>query len=675
MKYFVCFLASIIFIISCTGNDEKVRSDSKLDYYFEEVYNNDLSKNQKLEYLDSAKTIVNLMSDTDSLKIKNVFKVANRYYALLDYDNYLKQSKRVMSLCELQKDSLGIAKAEYYIGDYYFFTSKNDSAYYYYLKAEKKYDKLSDKYNQAKTMLHIAYVLLYEKDFLGSEAQTIKVLKIANSIQEQVLIYECYDNLGRALAGQKNYDKSLEYYFKALQQIGKMGKDVNSPLYETQILNNIGHVYLSQNLFDKALVFYKKALANKKIKELHPALYASVLDYYAYAHFKLHRKDALGDFKEALKIRDSVNDVAGKIKSRIHLAEYYLEGKDSLEAMKLNQKAYDLAKVSHYNKEVLTTLDFFTRIDPDNGLKYAKEYITLSDSLQDQERNTRNKLARIEYETDEIIVEKDKISSQKEKIMYGSLIIAFFGVMLFIIFYQRNKQKQLLLVQEQQQANEEIYQLMLEQQSKLDNVRSFEKKRIARELHDGVMNKLASTRLNLFILNKKTDSETIQKCLTHINEIQNIEKEVRGISHELSNESLFHNQNNFNAILEELCEEQETIYGTKCLREIDQNILWDTVSASIKMNLYRIIQEAMNNCNKYAKAKTLFIKVSLLGNQLTLMIKDDGVGFNVNKVKKGIGLNNIKERASNIGGQFKIFSEIGTGTTLLIKINLAASHE
>ena len=54
--------------------------------------------------------------------------------------------------------------------------------------------------------------------------------------------------------------------------------------------------------------------------------------------------------------------------------------------------------VQHTLYEVirLTTLDFFTRIDPDNGLKYAKEYITLSDSLQDQERNTRNKLARIE---------------------------------------------------------------------------------------------------------------------------------------------------------------------------------------------------------------------------------------------------------------------------------------
>ncbi|AWM13557.1 ATP-binding protein [Flavobacterium sediminis] len=674
MKYFVGFLASVIFIISCTGNDKRVRSDSKLDYYFQEVYNNDLSKNQKLSYLDSAKNIVDLMSDKDSLKVKNVFKVANRYYALLEYDNYLIESRKALSLSKLQDDSLGIAKGNYYIGDYYFFTSKNDSAYYYYLKAEKKYNKLNDKYNLAKTMLHIAYVLLYEKDFLGSEAQTIKVLNIAKELRDQGLIYECYVNLGSSLAGLKNYEKSLEYHFKALKQTDNLQKDIYTPLYKAQVLNNIGYVYLIQNKFDKALEYYSVALKNEKVREIHPVLYSSILDYYAYSNFKLNNDNALKDFNNALKIRDSINDTAGKIKSRTHLSEYYLGQKDTVKAWQLNEEAYKLAKASRYNIEVLTTLDFFTQIDPKNGLKYAKEYIRLSDSLQDMERNTRNKLARIKYETDEILSEKEKISSEKNTILYGALAITFFGVLLFIIFYQRNKQKQLLLTQEQQQANEEIYQLMLEQQSKLDNARSFEKKRIARELHDGVMNKLASTRLNLFILNKKTDPETIQKCLAYINEIQNIEKEVRGISHELSNESLFHNQNNFNAILEELCEEQETVFGTKCIREIDQNITWDTISASVKMNLYRIIQEAMNNCNKYAKAKTLFIKVSLVDNELKLLIKDDGIGFNTDKVKKGIGLKNIKERTDNIDGQFKIFSEIGTGTTLLIKINLAANH-
>ena len=61
--------------------------------------------------------------------------------------------------------------------------------------------------------------MLYENDFLGSEIQTIRALKLANEIEDKVLIYECYDNLGRVLKGQKNYNKALNYYFKSLEQI------------------------------------------------------------------------------------------------------------------------------------------------------------------------------------------------------------------------------------------------------------------------------------------------------------------------------------------------------------------------------------------------------------------------------------------------------------------------
>ena len=75
---------------------------------------------------------------------------------------------------------------------------------------------------------------------------------------------------------------------------------------------------------------------------------------------------------------------------------------------------------------------------------------------------------------------------------------------------------------------------MLAQKAKEDEARQTEKKRIARELHDGIMNKLSSTRLNLAILSKKTDTETIQKCLTYINQINQIETDIRNISHDLN---------------------------------------------------------------------------------------------------------------------------------------------
>ena len=660
------FFILIIIFISCNKNEDNFRDD-KIDYHFEEVYNGSLNKETKLKHLDSASYIVSKQKDTDSIKIKNTFKIANRYYTLLEYQKYFQVSKEALNLSIKQKDTLNIAKSEYYIGDYYFFTSKNDSAYYYYLKAEKKYNKLNDKFNLAKTLLHIAYVLLYERDYLGSEAQTIKVLNIANEINDPGLIYECYVNLGSSLSGLKNYEKALVYHIKALNQIEVLENDIYTPLYKAQVLNNIGYVYINLNQYTNALKYYSKALEIKNFKQLHPILYSSVLSYSSYSKYKLNDKSAILGLQETLKIRDSINDLAGKIKSRIHLTEYYLKEKDTLKALQLNNQAYDLAKKANYNKEVLLTLDMYTKLEPKNGLKYAKEYIKISDSLQEQERNTRNKLARIEYETDEIIQEKELLSNQKSLVVIVSAILLFISALLYIILYQRSKQKELVFAQEQQTANEEIYRLMINQQLKADEIRNSEKNRIAKDLHDGIMNKLTSTRLNLFVLSKKRDEETIKNCIGYINDIQNIEKEIRLIAHELNND-IFEQKNSFKSILKELFQNQNKLFLAKCEFHLDENILWDKIDASVKMNLYRIIQEAFNNCNKYANALKIDVNIYKNGEKnIVLLIKDNGIGFSVNKNKKGIGIENMSDRAKSIGGSFIIESKINKGTTILIE--------
>lgn len=664
MKY-LFFFSFIVIFFSCNRKKD-LHNASDLSTHFEEAYNLNLSVEDRLKHVDSANYLVESQLDSDSLKLKNVFKVANRYFTLLEYEKYFKVSKKALQLSKVKKDTLQIAKAEYYLGDYYFFKSKNDSAYYYYLNAEKKYKNSDDKYNFAVTTLHLARVLLFEKDFLGSEIQTINALKIANELKEEALVYECYDNLGRALLGQKSFEKSLEYYNKSLLQINRIQENISAPLFKAQSLNNIGNVYLNLEQFELAKDKFQLGLEIVELKELHPSLFSSLLDHYAYTNFKL-KKDAISDFNTALKIRDSINDIAGKINSRIHLTEYYLEKKDTLKAKALNQEAYTLAKESNYNKEVLTTLDFFTKIEPKKGLQYAKEYIKLSDSLQNVERATRNKLARIEFETDEIILEKELVSDQNKLLIYITISLMVFGVLFYIIFSLRAKERVLLLKQKQQKANEEIYNLMLDQQIKINEVRNFEKDRIAKELHDGVMNKLASTRLNLYILQRRRDDKTIEKCIEHINEIQNIEKEVRSIAHELNNE-VFNNSNNFKSILEELIQEQNKLFSTYCDLKIQDEINWESIDTKIKMNIFRIVQEALNNINKYAKATKAVITIKSDNAALFLSIEDNGIGFNIAKTKKGIGLKNMKERAHALKGNLIVNSVKNQGTTIILKI-------
>jgi len=665
----VVFLLGIFILFGCNSNENKPIIQKKLDKYFDYGSNTNFEREIRLIYIDSARNLIQKSSNNDSIQIKNYFKVANRYFGILEYEKYKELTSRILEISKLNNDSLNIAKAEYYLGDYYFSTSKKDSAYYYYLSSEKKYKKLNDKPNLARATLHKTYVLIYEKDFLGSETETIKVLNIAKKIKDQELIYECFVNLGTSLAGLGNYEKALEYHQKSLLQIKNVDEDAYKPIFKAQTLNNIGFVYLNIKKYKEASQIFLEGLKINNLREIQPVIYTSLLDNYAYSRFKINNNEGLKDFITALKISDEIKDIYGKINSRIHLTEYYLSKKDTLKALQLNDEANLLAKESNYNKEVLTTLDFYTKLKPKEGLTYAKEYIKLSDSLQQQERLTRNKLARIEFETDEIIVEKEAISNQIKVILISSLLVFSFGILFYIILFQRSKHKELLFNQEQQKANEEIYKLMLDKQDEIDEVKKKEKLRISQELHDSIMNKLTSIRLNLFVLTKKNDEKTIKESIKHIDKIYNVEQEIRAISHELHYET-FLSKGSYRSLLEQLLQNHKETYQTECECVIAPDETIEMISAVIKMNVYRIIQETLNNINKHAKATKISLSLYIEEGFLYLYITDNGIGFKVSKLKSGIGLKNMENRAETINGKLTIKSEKNKGTSVRLKVKL-----
>lgn len=665
----VITLFSFFILIGCNSNEDKAINQKKLDAYFENSSNINLDKVTRLKFIDSVEQLIENSNYSDSLKIKNYFKIANRYFGVLEYEKYKEITNKVLEISKSNKDSLNIARAEYYLGDYYFSTSKNDSAYYYYLEAEKKYENLNDKPNLASTKLHKAYILSYEKDFIGSEIETVKVLNVATEIKDQELIYECFVNLGVSLSGLGNYEKALEYHQKSLSQIKNIKNENYKPILQAQAINNIGFVYLNLGKFKEAGEIFAEGLKINNLKEIQPVLYISLLDNFAYSRFKINKNEGLKEFKEALELGDEIDDIYSKINIRVHLVEYYLSKKDTAIALQYNEEANRLAKESNYNKELLQTLDFYTELKPKEGLKYAKEYIKISDSLQQQERLTRNKLARIEFETDEIIVEKEAISNRFRIILISSLLIISFGILFYIILYQRSKHRELLFSQEQQMANEEIYKLMLDKQDELEEAKKKEQLRISQDLHDNILNKLASIRFNLFALTQKPDETVIKRSIEYIDKIQSVESEIRTVAHELNFES-FLNKGNYKSILEQLLQNQKETYDTICESTISSDEAIESLSALVKMNIYRIIQETLNNINKHAKATLISITLSIDEGFLYLSIKDNGVGFKVSKLKSGIGLKNMESRAVSINGRLKISSEINNGTKVSLKVKL-----
>ena len=213
----------------------------------------------------------------------------------------------------------------------------------------------------------------------------------------------------------------------------------------------------------------------------------------------------------------------------------------------------------------------------------------------------------------------------------------------------------------QQTKNEEIYQLLLKQQSVSEESRKEERNRIAMELHDGVVNSVFTTRFNLMQL----ESNQRDKKSGLVRELEKTEAEIRRVSHELQ-ENLNFNDNSIINMITNLVESQKNEWNTKFDCTIDKFINWNQIESEAKMNTYRIIQEALQNVNKYAKAERCIVMLLKTSNKITIRIWDNGIGFNPEKTKKGFGLKNIEERTKAMKGTIKITSKPTEGTKIEI---------
>ncbi|MEL6917291.1 MAG: ATP-binding protein, partial [Bacteroidota bacterium] len=329
--------------------------------------------------------------------------------------------------------------------------------------------------------------------------------------------------------------------------------------------------------------------------------------------------------------------------------------------------AMNAAKESSNYKRLLETLKLFPLIDPQNGTTYAKEYISLNDSLQIAERKIRNKFARIRFETDEFIAENQLLARQRQLWIGIAAGLFLLAGAVSVIVYQRIKNQRLKFQQQQQENNQEIFDLMLSQKKKVEEGKQIEQKRISEELHDSVVGQMHSIRVLLLALNQKTTETAIQQRTEVLSKLQELQEEVRTISHELNDASYQKIHNFINSIQDLLNTISDTAH-MKCQFYYDDGMDWDQLNGEVKINLYRIIQESLQNCVKHAKADEVVLNFETEDNIINVSLVDNGVGFDTKKGKRGIGLKNITSRIQKINGTWDIKSKVGEGTTVTVLV-------
>jgi PAS domain S-box-containing protein len=191
-----------------------------------------------------------------------------------------------------------------------------------------------------------------------------------------------------------------------------------------------------------------------------------------------------------------------------------------------------------------------------------------------------------------------------------------------------------------------------------------ERAEIGKELHDNIGQLLTTTKLYLEMLKlKQADpTELIDRGTKHINTIIT---EVRNLSRSLVPSSI--NDLGLIAAVNDLIESFRAL-GSFNIRFFATNTIEERMDDTIKLTIYRILQEQLNNIVRHSEAKNVMVEMFQEDNKIYFFIADDGKGFDLQTVKKGQGLMNIKSRAELLEGSVEILTNSGHGCKLVIQI-------
>ena len=164
------------------------------------------------------------------------------------------------------------------------------------------------------------------------------------------------------------------------------------------------------------------------------------------------------------------------------------------------------------------------------------------------------------------------------------------------------------------------------------------------------------------------DNEVISRAASYreaMNILEQMGDEIRKTAHNLMPDVLL-KQNLQDAVQHYVDTVQE---GSDLHIDYQSYGSFDDLNEEFKLNIYRIIQELLKNITRHACATYALVQLIRTENMLTVTVEDNGVGFNKDEVKNGIGLHNLQTRVSSLDGHFTLESEAGRGTTVFIEFN------
>jgi tetratricopeptide (TPR) repeat protein len=478
-------------------NENSVKYDS-IASWIQQSENIKLDLSSRVKVLQKAYEYTNVLHK-DSIKNRYYSKIALKTEELNSVDLFKKVISKTLTLSTKLRDTFKIGDAHWNYASYYFKTEVFDSAYYHYHEAYKNFKLIKNEKYTARMLYNMGIIQGRVNNYTGSEVLIFEALTIFKKLNRNEDIYFCYNYLGTIYMELEEFDRAIYYHKKALEYLKKTEKDKKT--YKERSLNDLGLTYQKQQKYKEGIESFEDALQSNKLEQLDINLYARLIDNIAYTKFlDGDSTNVVEELQKSFEIRDSIQNAPGVVISKRHLSEFYASKHDTLKAVELANEALSLANKVENNRDKLESLLLLSKVDKLNASNYLANYVYLNDSLQVEERKIRNKFTRIRFETDEYIDETEKLSEQIFLISIGAIFTILMLSLAYFLRVQRTKNKELIFEREQQKSNEEIFSLMLKQQSKLEEGRLKERHRISEDLHDGVLGKIFGTRIGLGFL-------------------------------------------------------------------------------------------------------------------------------------------------------------------------------
>ncbi len=634
---------------------------------------------ETLKNIDSLLTVLH-KTTSDTTKVILFQKVA-AHYNVTSLDSAKAFSLEGIQLAKKLKFQKGEWLNLSTLGNYYERKTLYDSAMVYYNQALRIVEKTKSDKGRAIVYNNIGMVDIRKGDYQKALDALFIALRAEEKLNNRTGIAQSYNNIGVTHYYLQDYDKATEYLLKALEEQEEIGNVSGLQ----QGYNNVGAIFDYQKKYEEAIETYQKALGISR--ELGDRiLESSNLANIALAYSKIPDFEKADDyFKQSIRVREEIADKKGlahsytsfgenlRLQKRYALAKQYLE--EGLLYAEENQ-----LKLSE--KEAFSSLAALAKDENDPTLEaqYLRKYITVNDAILNETKAKAIEELKTKYETEkkekEILeqraqlAEKDLEVRRKNTLIYGGFGLALVLGFLGYLFYNQQKLKNRQLTKE---ADLQTALSKIETQNKLQEQRL----RISRDLHDNIGSQLTFVTSSI---------DNLKYALEGSNE--KVTQKLGNIS-EFTTQTIYELRDTIWAM--NTCKIKAEDLQIRIANFIEkagkasENIAFsfnvgagvsDKIFTSVQgMNMYRIIQESVNNSLKYAKAQHISVSIEKITEMpdietqsanlkhIKIEIKDDGVGFDEQTIEAGNGLTNIRKRARDMGGVATISAKKNTGTT------------